>query len=68
METTKEAKPKLYNLENKITMEKQKRISELKNLIKMMREDEEIFGLVREDREKISKWINEIVRLQNQWK
>ena len=30
------------------------------DLIRMMREDEKIFGLVREDREKINEWIAQI--------
>ena len=30
-----------------------------------MREDEEIFGLVREDRKKISNWIKEINLLKS---
>jgi len=43
-----------------------KTIEYYENLIKMMREDEEIFGLVREDREKISNWIKEINLLKSE--
>ena len=33
-------------------------------LIKMMREDEKIFGLTREDREKIYEWQSKIQKLK----
>lgn len=36
------------------------RIEYLENAIKNMRSDEEIFGLVNEDRAKINEWIKEI--------
>lgn len=38
------------------------------SLIKMMREDEKVFGLVREDREKIYEWQKEIGRLKRKLK
>jgi len=46
----------------------EKNIEYYENLIRMMREDEEIFGLVREDSEKINGWISEINRLKTKTK
>lgn len=47
----------------KMEIEKETKIRELENLIKGMREDGEIFGLVSEDIERINKWANEIKKL-----
>jgi len=45
-----------------------KDIKYYENLIRMMRKDEEMFGLVREDREKINGWIAEINKLKKEAK
>ena len=45
-------------------MKNKKTITELESLIKGMREDGEIFGLVCEDWAKISKWKKEIIILR----
>ncbi|KKK94272.1 hypothetical protein LCGC14_2684500, partial [marine sediment metagenome] len=50
----------LHSPENCPKKENKERIEYLNNLIRMMREDEEIFGLVREDRDKIREWTKEI--------
>ena len=44
--------------------ENKRKIYRLKQQIEMMRADEKVFGLVREDLEKINLWIKEIVLLK----
>ena len=43
-----------------------KTIEYYQELINMMREDEKIFGLVREDIEKIYTWLKEIQKLKDE--
>ena len=47
---------------------KEKKIEFCESLIKMMLDDEEMFGLVREDRDKILKWKLEIRKLKKDMK
>jgi len=53
-------------IENKINVKT--RIEWLEGAIKLMEADEEIFGLVREDRDKILAWKLEIRLLKIKWK
>ena len=47
-----------------MTTETEDKIQRLRNLIRMMDEEGEIYGLTREDRNKKNKWISEIVILK----